>query len=60
MSEEKDASEQAAEKSGTESELALPSMKPQLTPTNGNPRKAEARRKERVLGMMDPRHRADR
>lgn len=53
MSEEKDASEQAAEKAGTKSELALPAMKPQLTPTNGNPRKAEARRKERVMGMMN-------
>jgi phospholipid/cholesterol/gamma-HCH transport system ATP-binding protein len=52
MSEEKDAEEQAAEKSGTKSELALPSMQAQLTPTNGNVRAAVARRKERVMGMM--------
>jgi phospholipid/cholesterol/gamma-HCH transport system ATP-binding protein len=53
MSEEKDAGEQAAEKSSTKSDLALPAMQTQLSPSNGNERAAVARRRERVMGMMD-------
>ena len=52
MSEEKDADEQAAEKSDGAEKLQLPPMKPQLKPANGNKRAAEQRRKDRVTAMM--------
>jgi phospholipid/cholesterol/gamma-HCH transport system ATP-binding protein len=54
MSEEKDADEQAAENAGNKAgKIELPPMKPQLTPSNGNPRAAEDRRVHRVMGMLD-------
>lgn len=49
MSEEKDASEMEGETTGFE----VPPMKPQLRPTSGQRRRAEDRRVERVMKMID-------
>jgi phospholipid/cholesterol/gamma-HCH transport system ATP-binding protein len=53
MSEEKDADELAEEAADGAEQLELPPMRKQLTPSNGNKRAAEERRKDRVMGMMD-------
>ncbi|NMH98268.1 ABC transporter ATP-binding protein [Pseudonocardia acidicola] len=49
MSEEKDASEKAAEQG---IRITVPPMKPQLMPSNRRRRAAEDRRLERVMGML--------
>ena len=52
MSEEKDADEQAAEKAAGSKKFQVPPMKPQIEPMDGGKRPAEARRVQRVMGMI--------